>query len=68
MKMQNSSLKKSTVALSKSLTQMLRHDIISEGLSLDSKGYVAVSEVLGLRRFKGLTFDMLDELVKNDSK
>jgi 2'-phosphotransferase len=51
---------------SRSLTQMLRHDITSEGLTLDIEGYTSVDKVLKLRRFKYLTLNDVIYIVNFD--
>lgn len=58
----------STNTVGRSLTQMLRHDITSENLSLDEEGYVSVDSVLNLYRFKDANIRMIHEIVKADSK
>lgn len=50
--------------LSKTLSYLLRHGAVSEGLSMDAAGYVAVDELLQHRQLRGrLTLDMLKSIV-----
>jgi len=56
------------VGVSKSLSWLLRHGAIEAGVAMDREGYVAVSEVLGLKQFKMVTLGDLLFVVENNSR
>lgn len=58
------------VQVSKKISWLLRHGAEKEGLKLDAKGFVNVSEVLNNRNLKSLkvTFEELKEIVRENDK
>ncbi|KAM6307738.1 tRNA 2'-phosphotransferase 1 [Podargus strigoides] len=56
------------VALSKSLSYVLRHGAAAEGLRMGPDGFVEVGALLGLRRFAGVSEQRLREVVAADPK
>lgn len=61
---------KEDIRISKALSWLLRHNAVKEGLAIDDRGYVAISDVLKHNRLKSLraTRDDLDRVVKNNAK
>lgn len=59
---------RSLVKSSKSLSWILRHGATKEGLSIDSSGYVRVSELLQHHKFTHLTLDDIHQVVLNNNK
>lgn len=61
---------KHDVRISKALSWLLRHHADKEGLAIDSRGYVAIADVLGHQRLKSLkcTRDDLERVVANNAK
>ena len=58
----------SQVKSSKSLSWILRHGATEEGLSMDSSGYVRVSELLQHPKFTHFTLDDIHEVVLHNDK
>ncbi|EMD39185.1 hypothetical protein CERSUDRAFT_112859 [Gelatoporia subvermispora B] len=56
------------VRVSKTLSWILRHGSKSEGIPMRPDGYVRVDDLLKSPKLQELTFDMLQGIVKNDSK
>ncbi|KAI0351381.1 hypothetical protein OH77DRAFT_1411348 [Trametes cingulata] len=56
------------VRISKTLSWILRHGSQSEGLFMRPDGYVRVQELLQRPKLRELTFDALQEIVKNNAK
>ena len=57
------------VNLSKALSWLLRHNMLNQGLKPTPEGYVDLSAVLSLPRFKGYTAADVEEVVElNDKK
>ncbi|KAI0757079.1 KptA family-domain-containing protein [Daedaleopsis nitida] len=56
------------VRISKTLSWVLRHGSQSEGLAMRPDGYVRVDELLSLPKLRELSFEALQEIVKNDAK
>ncbi|EGN95113.1 hypothetical protein SERLA73DRAFT_143184 [Serpula lacrymans var. lacrymans S7.3] len=56
------------VRISKSLSWLLRHGAQSDGLVLRSDGYARVADVLANPRFRGVTYPMLEDIVRQDRK
>ncbi|KAJ7212089.1 KptA family-domain-containing protein [Mycena pura] len=54
--------------LSKTLSWILRHGALSEGLVVRSDGFVKVVDLLANPRLESLDLDALQEIVKTDSK
>lgn len=61
---------KHDVRISKALSWLLRHNAEKEGLAIDSRGYVAIDDVLNHHRLKSLkcTRADLDRVVANNAK
>ena len=60
---------KHNVKLSKALSWLLRHNITAQGLTATPEGYVEVSKVLALPRFRGYTQAQVEDVVaKNDKQ
>lgn len=60
---------RSDVVLSKTLSWLLRHAAAKEGLSLDSEGFIPVTEILNHRQLKGkYTLDDVRRVVANNDK
>jgi 2'-phosphotransferase len=53
---------------SRSLSRVLRHAAIDNGLAVRKDGYVATSDLLSLPLFKGCTLDDLEVIVRDDNK
>ena len=59
-----------SIALSKNLSQLLRHGALQAGLGdcLTPEGFVPLRRVLALPRFKGVTHEVVQALVADDVK
>ncbi|XP_021966128.1 tRNA 2'-phosphotransferase 1 isoform X2 [Folsomia candida] len=58
----------STIALSKALSWLLRHNAVQEGLHIESGGWVDLSAVLKLPRFTNWTVDDVKAVVASNDK
>ncbi|OCH96356.1 hypothetical protein OBBRIDRAFT_708771, partial [Obba rivulosa] len=56
------------VRVSKTLSWILRHGSKSEGIAMRTDGYVRVDDLLESPKLQEMTFEMLQEIVKNDNK
>ncbi|KZT59480.1 phosphotransferase KptA/Tpt1 [Calocera cornea HHB12733] len=56
------------VRISKTLSYILRHGAEKESLKMRSDGYIKVDDLLARPKLKGVTFSVLEELVKNNDK
>lgn len=56
------------VKASKSLSWILRHGALKEGLSMDSSGYVKVSDLLQHPKFASYTLEDINFVVLNNDK
>lgn len=56
------------IKASKSLSWILRHGAIKEGLSMDSSGYVKVSDLLQHPKFASYTLEDINFVVLNNNK
>ena len=56
------------VALSKSLSWLLRHGAAEANVAMDSEGYVSWDEIRALKQFKGYTIEDVLYVVENNSK
>ncbi|KAI0676105.1 KptA family-domain-containing protein [Trametes maxima] len=56
------------VRISKTLSWILRHGSQSEGLAMRPDGYVRVDELLQRPKLRELSFDALQQIVKDDAK
>ncbi|KAI9597081.1 RNA 2'-phosphotransferase, Tpt1 [Syncephalis fuscata] len=56
------------VRLSKALSYVLRHGAIKEGISIRPDGFVAISEILSLPKFRSYTITDIRNVVVNNSK
>lgn len=58
------------VQISKALSYLLRHGAVKEGLSIDSSGYVKLSQILQSNRLKShkATVDDIKRIVENNDK
>ncbi|KAI9067962.1 hypothetical protein FKP32DRAFT_1698795 [Trametes sanguinea] len=56
------------VRISKTLSWILRHGSQAEGLAMRPDGYVRVNELLQRPKLRELSFEALQEIVKNDAK
>ncbi len=59
---------KRLVKVSKGLSWILRHGAIKEGLSMDSSGYVKVSDLLQHPKFTSYTLEDINFVVLNNDK
>ncbi|EGC37728.1 hypothetical protein DICPUDRAFT_46322 [Dictyostelium purpureum] len=60
--------KKSLVQLSKTLSYILRHSAVKEGLNISKDGYVSVDELLKHKLFSQYTFKDIQEVVDTNDK
>jgi hypothetical protein len=56
------------VALSKSLSWLLRHGAAEANVAMDSEGYVSWDEIRALKQFKGYSIEDVLYVVENNSK
>jgi len=56
------------VALSKSLSWLLRHGAAEANVAMDSEGYVLWDEIRALKQFKGYALEDILHVVENNSK
>ncbi|GET54835.1 tRNA 2'-phosphotransferase Tpt1 [Rhizophagus irregularis DAOM 181602=DAOM 197198] len=56
------------VKLSRSLSNVLRHNAIKEGLKIRPDGYVKVDDLMRLPRFRGTTFEKIQQVVNENDK
>lgn len=56
------------VALSKSLSWLLRHGAAEVNVAMDSEGYVLWDEIRALKQFKGYALEDVVHVVENNSK
>jgi len=57
-----------SVQLSKSLSWLLRHGAMKEGLDMSSDGYVLCDDILKLKKFKKFNFENITSIVEQDNK
>lgn len=62
------SSEKHNIQLSKGLSWLLRHNILSQGLTCSPEGYVDVDSVLNLPKFKHYTVAQVQEVVRLNDK
>lgn len=61
--------KKDLSGISKTMTWILRHNALKLGLAIDSAGWVSVREMLSLEQMKGVSEDIIKQIVdENDKK
>ena len=68
MAQRRASNKKNTVKQSKKLTYALRHGAEKLKLNMSPDGFVAVSELLSLRQFRGLSLELIQSIAANCPK
>ncbi|TFK52040.1 hypothetical protein OE88DRAFT_1718715, partial [Heliocybe sulcata] len=56
------------VRLGKTLSWLLRHGAQSEKIEMRPDGYVRVSDILASRKFQGVDFAAIEQVVKNNNK
>ena len=56
------------VQISKTLSYLLRHGFQKHKLVLDNEGFVSLSLLLKLPKLRSVTFEMVQEIVKDDQK
>ncbi|RGB28454.1 KptA family-domain-containing protein [Rhizophagus diaphanus] len=56
------------VKLSRSLSNVLRHNAIKEGLNIRPDGYVKIDDLLKLPRFRGTKFEKIQQVVNENDK
>ncbi len=61
-------LSKQEIALSKTMSWLLRHGIVEKGLSMDVAGFIPVADMLALPEFAGYTFDQIKQVVDTNEK
>jgi len=54
--------------LSRNLTRLLRHNMDAQGLSYRPDGFVSVSELFSIPRFRGLSLETLQQITRDDNK
>ena len=61
-------LTKKEIALSKTMSWLLRHGIVEKGLAMDVAGFIPVADMLALPEFAGYTFDQVKQVVDTNQK
>lgn len=61
-------MQKQNIALSKTLSWLLRHNLNKTNLTVTSDGYVKINDILLLDEFKGASFEQILEVVKTNDK
>lgn len=61
-------LTKKEIALSKTMSWLLRHGIVEKGLAMDVAGFIQVADMLALPEFAGYTFDQIKLVVDTNDK
>jgi len=61
-------LTKKEIALSKTMSWLLRHGIVEKGLAMASDGFIPVADMLALPEFAGYTFDQVKQVVASNEK
>ena len=56
------------VQLSKSLSWLLRHGVVKEGLNMSPDGYVLCDDIIKLKKFKKCNFENIKTVVEQDNK
>ena len=56
------------IALSKTMSWLLRHGIVEKGLAMDVAGFIPVADMLALPEFAGYTFDQVKQVVDTNQK
>jgi len=54
--------------ISRSLSKLLRHTAVKEGLNIDEEGYCFLDDVLKLKIFSGATEDQVKQIVQDNNK
>jgi 2'-phosphotransferase len=61
-------LTKKEIALSKTMSWLLRHGIVEKGLAMDVAGFIPVADMLALPEFTGYSFDQIKQVVDTNDK
>ncbi|EFA77897.1 hypothetical protein PPL_09397 [Heterostelium album PN500] len=61
-------MSKGDVAISKTLSYLLRHGAVKEGLTISNDGFVKVNDVLNHKQMRGVTLEKLREIVDTNDK
>ncbi len=61
-------LTKKEIALSKTMSWLLRHGIVEKGLAMASAGFIPIADMLALPEFASYTFDQIKLVVDTNDK